>query len=120
MKDHLFNTHIKFFNYLNDVKGFHPYTEELKKYIFKFKKTHIQSAENHLMKMLNSYKTIDSNYKNIHRLKNNHTLVSIHVRLGDYEKHLNKRFGLPIVSDDYFTRAMTFLHEKYQVRNGSY
>ena len=118
LNDRRFNKHIKFFPYLNDVKGFYPYVDELKKSIFKFKKTHIHSAESHLWKVFDSHKTIKANFKNLKQLKKNHTLVSIHVRLGDYEEHLKKVFGLPVVSNDYFTKAMTFMYKKYPVRDG--
>ena len=120
LKEYRFKKHLKFFGYLNDVKGFYPYVDELKKFVFKFKKNHIESAENRLLNMLDSFDINEGNNKGIEKLRKNRTLVSIHVRLGDYEKHLNKVFGLPIVSDAYFTRAMTFISEKYPVRRGCF
>ena len=55
--------------------------------------------------------------------KQNATLVSIHVRIQDYEKGFEgKPYGylewagrVPPVSDEYFTRAMEYFHKKYNV-----
>ena len=122
MKKYTFNQYLKFYRYLNDVKGFYPYIDELKKYVFQLKKTHVKSAKNSLLYMFKSksYGLISASYQSIQQLKTKYTLVSIHVRLGDYEKHLKNKFGLPIIADAYFTRAMKFILEKYPVRRDKF
>ena len=47
--------------------------------------------------------------------KTNVTLVSIHVRLGDYEAHLRKKFNLGLVSASYFMAAADILTRKFEV-----
>ena len=112
MNNYLFNHHLLFYEYLNDVKGFSPYASELKNYIFRFKRTHIDNAKKRLEHSLGV--NIPSSNGNGPESK----IVSIHVRLGDYEKHLKRVFDLSMVPDDYFTRAMNLITQMNSVSLG--
>ena len=86
--------------YVNRVKMFLPWLQELKEHIFRFKTFYIHSAQEKLQKM-NCY-------------GNKVTIVSIHVRLTDYRENL--LHGIPEAADEsYFSRAMEYYIKKYQV-----
>ena len=106
MNNYRLNHHLLFYEYLNDVRGFSPYANELKNYIFRFKRTHINHAQKRLEHSLGV--NIPSSYGNVTANK----IVSIHVRLGDYEGHLKNLFGLPMVTNNYFTEAMKYIFEQ--------
>ena len=109
MQSHKFGKRLKLYTYLNDVKGFSPYIDELKKYVFQFKSHHISHAKKRLDKF--SPKMLTT----IHNSTQNHNktkMVSIHIRLGDYEAHLKRLFDLPPVLDDYFSRAMELIAQQ--------
>ena len=105
MNNYRLNHHLLFYEYLNDVKGFSPYASELKNYMFRFKRTHIDHAQKRLEHSLGVSIPFSNNNETANKI------VSIHVRLGDYEKHLKRVFDLPMVPDDYFTRAMNLIIE---------
>ena len=84
---------------MNDVKGFYPHIKKLKKTFFKFKKRDMIPATEIYAKMK----------------PKNHTMVSIHVRLTDFEEHL-KWFGInKPVRKNYIGRAMDYIASKYNV-----
>ena len=66
--------------------------------------------------MNNAYKRLDRslgvNTPPSNRNGTANKIISIHVRLGDYENHLKKVFDLPVVPDTYFTRAMKLITER--------
>ena len=105
--------HLKFYLYLNDVKGFYPYIQEIKTHLLRFKSSHKQKAE----KILSSlpHDIIDTSSMDVNesspeqkKLK----IVSIHIRLGDYGPHLKGLFDLELVDTTYFTRAMSYVVER--------
>ena len=117
MNQHRFNQHLSFHLYLNDVKGFYPYIHELKHYVFRFKKIHIQNAQRRLEQCFHDITTNNSrllmNKDNLKTLNSEkRRLVSIHIRLGDYESYLEHVFGLSMVNRTYFTRAMNYILER--------
>ena len=105
LNKHRFNHYLWFNNSLNDLRGFSPYVNELKNHVFRFKRGYITDAQRRLGNVL-SVDTSNSDHNGTAR-----TIVSIHLRLGDYGNHLKRRFGLPVVPDNYFTRAMQFITE---------
>ena len=99
--------------YVNDVKGFSSYIFELKNYVFRFKQTHIIQANIRLSNYLHMVNhTSLSTIRTLDQIQAQKKLVSIHFRLGDYEKYLMIRFNLPPISNNYFTRAMQYIYEK--------
>ena len=83
-----------------DVQGFYPYINELVNDVFIFKKDIIRKAKD-------IFSNLDSNL---------HTMVSIHIRLTDLDAHLKRLWNLPNASDEYFEKAMDYLHKKYKVK----
>ena len=82
-----------------DVKGFYPYIRELVNDVFKFKQNHVKTAKEILNKMN----------------PNQHTMVSIHVRLTDMKDHIKYWWNVEYTPDDYFRQAMDYFHNKYEV-----
>ena len=83
-----------------DVKGFYPYINELVRDVFRFKTEHMEKAKTIFNKMN----------------PNQHTMVSIHVRLTDMDGHLKNLWNLKNAQEEYYTRAMLYFHERYKVR----
>ena len=84
--------------YINHISSYEPYLPELKKHIFRFKTSFLSAAKEKLSKY---------GYKN-----KNSIFVSIHVRLTDYHTVLG---DLPGISKEYFSRAMGYFSQKYEV-----
>ena len=47
--------------------------------------------------------------------KKNVTMISIHIRLTDYESHLKHYYNMTTISKDYLMSAMEYFHQKYNV-----
>ena len=94
-----FNHYLKLDMYVMDVKGYYPYLHELTNDILKFKPEHLQAA-NKILNELNP---------------NQNIMISIHVRLTDIERHIKNLFNVEYTPDDYFKRAMSYFHKKYEV-----
>ena len=94
-----FNHYLKLDKYVMDVKGYYPYLHELTNDILKFKPEHLQAA-NKILNELNP---------------NQNIMISIHVRLTDIERHIKNLFNVEYTPDDYFKRAMSYFHKKYEV-----
>ena len=92
--------YIKLETYVCDVKGFLPYVQDLRKYIFRFKSKDISQANMMIKKI-----------KKIHPIKNP-LLVSIHIRLQDMEKHLTN-YNVSLASQTYFTNSMNHMTKKF-------
>ena len=105
MNIYLFDHQLRIHHALNDVKGFYPYVNELKNCVFRFKRDHINDARKRLGSSL-GVDTLSSGHNGTAR-----KIVSIHLRLGDYGNHLERGFNLPLVPNNYFTRAMQFITE---------
>ena len=93
-----------------DFKGFSPYAGDLKTKIFKFYDRHIVVAKKLYKMMIQSAKSklqVENEQK--------FTTVSIHIRLTDFGSHLERLFNLTLASPDYFTRAMQYFTDKYEV-----
>ena len=105
--------HLKFYLYLNDVKGFYPYIQEIKTHLLRFKSTHTQKAEKILSSLphdiiATSSMAVNDSFPEQKKLR----IVSIHIRLGDYGPHLKGLFDLELVDTTYFTRAMSYVVER--------
>ena len=114
LNDYRLNKYLRFHDWINDVKGFYPYIHELKKYVFRFKNMHIENAKKCLSSLAGNISGF-SLTTHIRLNKSKRKLVSIHIRLGDYGSYLEAGFQLPTVNSTYFTRAMDYLCEKYEV-----
>ena len=107
--DYQFGTYIKLDPYVNDVQGFFPYIKELKS-IFKFKEKELEMANKIVQTIENTYKDLKRNES-----MGDVTIVSIHVRLTDYTRHLKKLFDLEPIAAKWFTTAMKYFKNKHQV-----
>ena len=117
MKLYQFNHYIKNYEWVNDVRGFVPFVKELKKHVFRIKNEYISKAKEILyesLKAKNKENLIPNNTSVKHR-----ALVSIHIRIQDYEEnHLKRLFHLPPASPAYFSKAMQHFVDKYKVLVG--
>ena len=68
--------YVKVSKWINDIKGYFPYTKTLRNKLFRFRKHDVWNAKK-IMTKLNP---------------ENYTMVSIHVRLTDYKEHLYKLY----------------------------
>ena len=96
--------------YVNDVKGFSPYVEELRNSIFLFKKEDTKTANAIFQSIKNTYRAT----KKL-PLTTNITMVSIHVRLTDFAYHLRVLFNMTFISNEFLTAAMRYYTDKYKV-----
>ena len=100
---------------INDVKGFYPYVEELRNSIFLFKKRDTKTAYALFQSIKNTYRAT----KKL-PLATNITMVSIHVRLTDYPRHMKKRGHEAMtwhnyMANSFLTEAMRYFTNKYDV-----
>ena len=96
--------------YVDDVKGFSPYAEELRNSIFLFKKEDTKTANAIFQSIKNTYRAT----KKL-PLTTNITMVSIHVRLTDFAYHLRVLFNMTFISNKFLTDAMGYYADKYEV-----
>ena len=93
--------YIRISKWSNDLKGYHSYIPKLKKEYFRFHTRAINDA-------LGIFSTTNPQ---------NHTMVSMHIRLDDYAAHRNKVFKIPdYVTKEYLRNAMEYFHVKYKVK----
>ena len=93
--------YLHLYGYVNNLKLFLPYLDELKNHIFRIKKFHLISAKEKLRSIIGWGQESVT------------TFVSIHVRMGDYNDLLH---GIPeAATSSYFTRAMEYFTRKYLV-----
>ena len=61
--------------------------------------------------------TIKNTYKDLKRNESmgDVTIVSIHVRLTDYKRHLKQRFDMEPIPAKWFSTAMNYFSNRYQV-----
>ena len=45
----------------------------------------------------------------------NVTLVSMHIRLTDYKKHLEQYYNMSTASEEYLNSAIDYMNQKYDV-----
>ena len=133
MERYKYSHYIKVFQWVNDLKNFVPYLEELKQ-IFRFKEEHIKNALSRLESIplltAQMHEPVIQNdiipeERKLAMVDNQHnmTLISIHLRATDYETGFEGRedgmlqwqTGLSPVPNDYFTRAMEYFDSKYDV-----
>ena len=95
------NTYIKLHHYVEDIKGFYPYIDELVSDVFKFKEDDTKEARRR-------YKALRPELK---------TMVSVHIRLTDYKK-VASYFPSDSSQQSYFKSALSYFHNKYKVRFG--
>ena len=105
-----YDHYVKLDAYVNDVQGFFPYIEDLKN-IFKMKTKELEIANKMVATIRNTYKVLKRN-ENIDKV----IVISIHVRLTDYKRHLKDLFDLEPISRKWFTKAMKYFCDKYQVK----
>ena len=99
IEDLKYNTYIKLHLYVMDIKGFYPFINELVNDVLKFKEENLSRAK----EIFNSLNP---------KLK---TMVSIHIRLTDFKKHLKVHWNMTFATDAYFEKAMEYFHTKYKV-----
>ena len=100
MENFQFNTYIKLPVYVMDIKGFYPYIDELVNNVLKIRDVHMEKAK----EIMNRIKP--------HSME---VMVSIHIRLTDFAKHLKKLWNMKFASDEYFANAMKYFRNKYKV-----
>ena len=103
--------HVKLDAYTNDVQGFYPYIEELKKTVFIFKKEHIDAAKIIFTTIKNTYSATRKNYTSTDDV----TMISIHIRLTDFAHHLKVLYNMTFISNNFLTTAMTYCTKRYKV-----
>ena len=85
--------YLKLSENIDYIKGYYPYVKDLKENVFKFKQQDINAATK-------IYETMQPQ---------NHTMVSIHIRMTDYKEHVQKLYNInSIPAGDYLTRAMDY------------
>ena len=96
--------------YTSDVQGFFPYIEELGTSVFRFKEDDMRTATNIIQGLMYTYRRNKklSNNDNI-------TMISMHVRLGDFDYHLKELWNMTFISDSFLTKAMEYYTKKYEV-----
>ena len=109
LAEYQFNHYIKLESYTNDVQGFFPYIRDIKR-IFKFRKYDLDIANKMVESIKNAYNGLKRN-----KTTDDVTVVSIHVRLTDYKRHLKLLFNLEPIKSTWFTIAMEYFSNKYQV-----
>ena len=87
---------------------------ELSKYLASNEE--IRSMVNNVLKFKNIHMHRATTIMNRLNPKLNNVMVSIHIRLTDFAKHLKKLWNMTYASDEYFERAMQYFHSKYEVR----
>ena len=102
--------YIKLPTYVADVKGFSPYLNDLKQNVFKFHKKFSTLSTNLYEKMIQRAK---GNFKD--KQVQNFTTVSIHIRLTDFGIHLKRNWNVTYATPDYFSTAMKYFTDRYQV-----
>ena len=95
---------------MQDVQGFLPYANDLKTNIFKFHKK-FRAVSRRLYKMMIERANTDITDRKVQ----NFTTVSIHIRLTDFENHLKGWWNITNAQPEYFSSAMQYFTEKYQV-----
>ena len=105
------NSYVKLDPYTNDVQGYIQHIEELRTYIFKFRRKDLITARTIFQKLKNTYKS-SKKRKRVGEI----TMVSIHVRLTDYMQHLKIIYGMEYNAKAFLTKAMAYCIKKYQVR----
>ena len=103
--------HVKLEPYTNDVQGYYPYIEELKKSVFIFKKEDMKSARTIFATIKNTYSAIRRNSTSFDGV----TMVSIHIRLTDFAYHLKVLYNMTFISNEFLTKAMTYCTKRYKV-----
>ena len=104
-------THVKLEEYTDDVQGYYPYIEELKKSVFIFKKEDMKSARTIFATIKNTYSAIRRNSTSFDGV----TMVSIHIRLTDFAYHLKVLYNMAFISNEFLTKAMTYYTKRYKV-----
>ena len=104
-------THVKLDAYTNDVQGYYPYIEELKKSVFIFKKEDMTAAKAIFNTIKNTYSAIRTNSTSFDDV----TMVSIHIRLTDFAYHLKVLYNMTFISNEFLTKAMTHCTKQYKV-----
>ena len=105
------DAYVKLAPYTIDFQGFFPYVRDLNKYIFNFKEDDIKTAKTILQSVKNTYRATQKI-----KLVENITMISIHIRLTDYENHLKVLYDMELITNEFLTQAMSYFTNKYQVR----
>ena len=85
--------------FVMDVNGFYPYVDELVRNVFKFKRRYVEKSKE-IFNRIN--------------VNNKHTMVSIHIRLTDMDRHLRENWSIRNEPDRYLENAMNYFHETYK------
>ena len=105
--------YLKLPTYVADFKGFAPYAHDLRKDIFRFHKKFVSISRKLYQMMIQRAKSDLKNSQIVEQQK--FTTVSIHIRLTDFENHLNNLFNVTYATTEYFSRAMQFFTDRYKV-----
>ena len=105
-----FGHYIKIPTYVADFTGFAPYAKDLKTNVFKFHKK-FSGVAGKLYKMMIQRATKKFQGNEVQ----NFTTVSIHIRLTDFGQHLKGMFHVTYAPPEYFSRAMQYFTDRYQV-----
>ena len=89
--------------YTSDVQGFFPYIEELRTSVFRFEEDDMRTATNIIQGLMYTY---ISNNDNI-------TMISMHVRLADFDYHLKELWNMTFISDSILTKTMDYYKKKF-------
>ena len=106
--------YIKLPTYIADFRGFIKYANDLKTNVFKFHKKWQSIARKLFDMMITSAK---NNSKGSQVQEKPFITVSIHIRLTDFGQHLQRFWNVSLATQDYFTSAMQYFEDKYEVRN---
>jgi len=104
--------YIKLPTYIADFTGFVKYANDLKTKIFKFHRKWEAIARKLFDIMIASAK---KNSKRSQVQEKPFITVSIHIRLTDFEGHLKQWWNVSLASKDYFTSAMQYFEDRYEV-----
>ena len=108
-----YDKYVKLEPYINDVKGYFPYVEDLRNSIFLLKKEATKTANAIFQSIKNTYRAT----KKL-PLTTNITMVLIHVRLTDFPGHLKKKLNMALsdyMANSFLTDAMRYFTNRYEV-----
>ena len=104
--------YIKLPTYIADFTGFVKYANDLKTKIFNFHKKWEVIARKLFDIMITSAK---KNSERSQVQEKPFITVSIHIRLTDFEGHLKQWWNVSLATKEYFTSAMQYFEDRYEV-----
>ena len=108
--------YIKLPRWVSDFKGFAPFANDLKTNVLKFHKKFAMVAKKLYQMMIQRANKVEIQGNQVQ----NFTTVSIHIRLTDFGGHLDRLFSVTYATPDYFSRAMQYFADRYEVSSYSF